>query len=449
MTASWDLIAIGAGSGGLAAAQRAAEHGARVAIVEQGRLGGTCVNLGCVPKKVMWNAASLAHALHDARDYGFAIGRNLTHDWAALRERRDAFVSDIRDYYAAALELRDVRLISGTARLTGPRTVEAGGERLEARHILIATGGYPTVPELSGADLGITSDGFFELAERPARVAVVGGGYIAVELAGMLRALGSEVTFFARYDTILRRFDEMLQASVIEALCADGVELRWRCVPQSLKKQDGGLELETRDGVRHGLYDAVIWAVGRTPATAGLGLEAAGVATDAGGFVTTDRFQQTNVSGVFAVGDVTGREPLTPVAVAAGRRLADRLFGGQPERHLPYENIPSVVFSHPPLGSCGLSEHAARERHGAAVRVYRAEFVPLYNGVTKAKPRARIKLVTAGDEERVVGCHVFGPGADELLQGFAVAMRMGATKRDLDDTVAIHPTLAEELVTLR
>jgi glutathione reductase (NADPH) len=448
MSDAWDLITIGAGSGGLAAAQRAAEHGARVVLIEHGRLGGTCVNLGCVPKKIMWNAATLAHAIDDAREYGFRIERGIAHDWHALKQKRDAYVQSLNDMYARNLARKRIRVIRGSARFTGPRTVEAGGEIVGARHIIIATGGYPTVPDLPGAALGITSDGFFELAERPARVAVVGGGYIAVELAGMLRALGSSVTFFARYDRLLRRFDELLQESVIEALKADGVSLRWRCVPAAVETRVDGLYLRTRDGVDHGPYDALIWAVGRSPATAALNLAAAGLEPDAGGFLPTDRFQETAVPEIYAIGDVTGREALTPVAIAAGRRLADRVFGGLTGRHLSYENIPTVIFSHPPLGSCGLSEHDARQRHGEAVTVYRTEFVPLYNGVTAHKPRARMKLVTAGAEQKIIGCHIFGPGADEILQGFAVAIHMGATKRDLDDTVAIHPTLAEELVTL-
>jgi glutathione reductase (NADPH) len=339
--------------------------------------------------------------------------------------------------------------VSGSARFTGQRTVEVGGETLAGRHVVIATGGYPALPDIPGAEHGITSDGFFELETRPERIAIVGSGYIAVELAGMLSALGSEVTFFAREDTLLRRFDVMLQKSVIEALDSDGVSLRWRCVPSAVEKRADGLHLRTRDGVTHGPYDALIWAIGRNPATRDLDLGAAGIEPDAGGFVRTDRFQETAVPGIFAIGDVTGREPLTPVAVAAGRRLADRLFGGMEGRHLDYANIPSVIFTHPPLGSCGLSEHDARARHGDGVKVYETECVPLYYGVTRYKPRARMKLVTTGPDEKLVGCHVFGPGADEMLQGFAVAIHMGATKRDLDDTVAIHPTLAEELVTMR
>lgn len=449
MTQSYDLIVIGGGSGGIAAAQRAAQYGVRVALVEKARLGGTCVNVGCVPKKIMWNAATLGHALADAREYGFAVDPGASHDWPRLREKRDAYVRRLNDIYERNLATRDIALLRGTARLTGPGTVAVGTRVLEARHVVIATGGHPVVPDVPGAPLGITSDGFFDLPALPARVAVVGSGYIAVELAGVLAALGATVVMFARHDALLRRFDAMLQASVAEALQADGVDLHWRSAPAAVEQSAGGLQLRTVAGATHGPFDSLIWAIGRHPDTAGLGLEAAGVATDASGFIPTDRYQQTNVEGMYAIGDVTGRDALTPVAIAAGRRLSDRLFGGMTERHLDYANIPSVVFSHPPIGTCGLTEQQARERHGDAVRVFASEFVPLYNGVTSYKPKARVKLVTVGPEQKVVGCHVFGPGADELLQGFAVAIHMGATKRDFDDTVAIHPTLAEELVTLR
>jgi glutathione reductase (NADPH) len=445
----YDLIVVGGGSGGVATARRAAEYGARVLLVEKARLGGTCVNVGCIPKKIMWNAATLADALSDARDYGFAVDPEARHDWPLLREKRDAYVRRLNELYEQALTSKNVRIARGVARMTGTRTVAVGNERLEGRHIVLATGGYPTVPALPGAALGITSDGFFELPSRPARVAIVGSGYVAVELSGVLADLGAEVTVFARHDSVLRSFDEILQRSAIEALQAGGASLRWRSVPARVERRGGELWLETRDGGWHGPYDALLWAVGRSPATGDLGLEAAGVETDSAGFIRTDRFQETSVPGIHAIGDVTGREALTPVAIAAGRRLADRLFGNMAGRHLDYNNIPTVIFSHPPLGTCGLSEPQARERFGEAVRVYTSEFVPLYNGVTAHKPKARMKLITAGAREQVVGCHIFGPGADEMLQGFAVAMRMGATKRDFDDTVAIHPTVAEELVTLR
>jgi glutathione reductase (NADPH) len=448
MTDQFDLITIGGGSGGLAAAQRAAEYGAKVALIEPAPLGGTCVNVGCVPKKITFNAASLAHALDDARDYGFDLTVR-GHDWAGFVARRQAYVQRLNGIYERNLAKKGIVHVAARARFTGPHTVEAGGRRLEAPHILVATGGRPTRPRIPGQELGLVSDDFFRLPERPRRVAIVGSGYIAVEFAGALRALGSEVTLLARQDSVLRHFDEYLQQGLLRALAEDGIRFVGHATPAALAKGKAGLELTTADGRSHGPFDAVFWAVGREPSTEDLGLAAAGVRTDDRGFIPTDEFQVTNVPHVYAVGDVTGREALTPVAIAAGRRTADRVFGGMAGRHLDYANIPTVIFSHPPIGTCGLSEAAARELYGDAVKVYATEFVPLYNGITDHKPKTRMKLVTAGADQKVVGCHILGPGADEMLQGFAVAIRMGATKRDFDDTVAIHPTAAEELVTLR
>jgi len=448
MTDQFDLIAIGGGSGGLAAAQRAAEYGARVAVIEPAPLGGTCVNVGCVPKKLTFNAASLAHALDDAREYGFDLELR-GHDWAGFVARRRAYVERLNGIYAGNLAKKGIVHVSDRGRLTGAHTVEAGGRQLTASHILLATGGRPSVPAIPGRELGMVSDDFFALAERPARVALVGSGYIAVEFGGALRALGSEVTILARHDSVLRHFDDYLQEGLLKALADDGIRFVGQVTPAGLTKAAAGLELASADGRRHGPFDVVFWAIGREPNTAGLGLEAAGVRTDARGFIVTDAYQVTSVPHIYAVGDVTGREALTPVAIAAGRRTADRVFGGMAGRHLDYANIPTVIFSHPPIGTCGLSEADARQRHGATVKTYTADFVPLFNGVTRHKPRTRMKLVTAGPDEKVVGCHILGPGADEMLQGFAVAIRLGATKRDFDDTVAIHPTAAEELVTMR
>lgn len=448
MAEAYDLVVIGGGSGGLASAQRAVEYGARVALVEPAPLGGTCVNVGCVPKKVMWTAAHLAHAVADAREYGFDVALG-GHDWAGLKARRDAYVQRLNGIYARNLERKGIEHLRGYGRLLAPDRVAVGGRELIARHVIIATGGRPVRPDLPGAELGLVSDDFFALPERPARVALVGTGYVAVEFAGVFRALGSEVTVVCRHASVLRSFDELLQRSLVEAMEADGVRFAFHTSPAGLVREAGGTVLLATDGRRLGPFDAVIWAVGRAPVTADLGLAAAGVATDAAGFIPTDLYQATNVPNVYAVGDVTGREALTPVAIAAGRRLCDRVFGGKAGRHLDYRNIPTVVFSHPTIGTCGLSEADARAEFGAAVEVYTTEFVPLYYGVMTSKPKTRMKLVVVGDEERVVGCHIFGPGADEMLQGFAVAIRMGARKADLDDTVAIHPTSAEELVTMR
>jgi glutathione reductase (NADPH) len=449
MTDMKDLIVIGGGSGGLAAAQRAAEYGATVCVIEAGRLGGTCVNVGCVPKKIMWNAASLAHALHDAPGYGFDSPQ-AGHDWAALKAKRDAYVMRLNGIYANNLANKGIEYLSGHARLLGPEAVEVDGRQYSTKNIIIAVGGAPAWPDIPGAGLGITSDGFFELPACPERVGIVGSGYIAVELAGVLAALGAEVSLLARKDSVLRNFDPMLQAAVIESLQTDGVRLQWHSVPASAEPDDvGGVVLNTQDGVRHGPFDTLMWAIGRHPATADLGLDTAGVLMDKNGFIPTDKYQATNIPTVFAIGDVSGRDALTPVAIAAGRRLADRIFDGQEGRYLDYANIPSVVFSHPPIGVCGMTEDQARAEYGDVVKSYTSEFVPMVNSFTAHRTRSRMKIVTVGDNERVVGCHLFGPGSDEMLQGFAVAIRMGATKRDFDDTVAIHPTSAEELVTMR
>ena len=447
MAKEFDLLVIGGGSGGLAAAQRAAEYGARVAVFEPNRLGGTCVNVGCVPKKVMWYAADLAHDLTIAQDYGFRVDSS-GHDWSALKVRRDAYVARLNGIYERNLNNKDITWIEAAAAFSGPAEIVAGGESFRAAHIIIASGGEPTIPTLPGAELGITSDGFFELEHRPERVLVVGSGYVAVELAGVLRGLGAQVSMMMRYERPLRSFDNMLSTEVMAALEHQGVELITQGVPERVEEQNG-LNVVTADGRRHTGFDCLLWAIGRSPNSADLGLEKAGVVMDDRGFVPTDPWQNTNRDGVYAIGDITGRDALTPVAIAAGRRLADRVFDGQSERRLAYEWIPTVIFTHPPTGTVGLTEAAARDQYGDAVRVYESSFVPMYYALGETKSKAHMKLVTVGAEERVVGCHIIGDGSDEMLQGFAVAIRMGATKRDFDDTVAIHPTSAEELVTMR
>ncbi|MCO6412894.1 MAG: glutathione-disulfide reductase [Thiogranum sp.] len=449
MTQHYDLIAIGGGSGGLSVAERAARYGAKCAVVEKGRLGGTCVNAGCVPKKVMWFAATIAHTLEEAVGYGFCLGEQ-AFDWKALKSARDGYVHGINDWYHTYLADSNIDEIVGEARFVDAKTIDVDGQRYSADHIVVAPGGAPQIPDTPGAELGITSDGFFELERLPRRVAVVGSGYIAVELAGMLNALGSDVTMLLRREHLLRNFEAMLRENLMEEMLGDGIDILARTqVKRLLREADGSLCIECENGQRLEGFDELIWAVGRYPLTNRLDLAAAGVVHDAQGYIPTDKFQQTNVQGIYAIGDVTGRAQLTPVAIAAGRRLADRLFGGMSERHLEYENIPTVVFSHPPIGTVGLTESEARDIHGDAVKVYQTRFTAMYNALTERKQKTAMKLVTIGAQERVVGCHVIGPGADEMLQGFAVAIRMGACKKDLDDTVAIHPTSAEELVTMR
>lgn len=449
MTKHYDLIAIGAGSGGLSVAERAARYGAKCAVVESGPLGGTCVNLGCVPKKVMWYGATLAHALDDARGYGFDVDAR-GFDWPRLKTGRDAYVKGINTWYHTYLADSDIAEIPGRARFVDTRTLEVDGECCSADHICIAVGGYPTVPAIPGAEHGITSDGFFELESLPQRVAIVGSGYIAVELAGVLNALGSEVTMLLRREHILRSFDAMLRECLMEEMIKDGINIISSTELEEVVRQDNGrLSLRSNAGQHLDDFDQLVWAIGRTPATAELNLQAAGVEMDEDGFIPSDKFENTNIEGIYSLGDVNGKAALTPVAIAAGRRLGDRLFGGMQDRYLPYENIPTVVFSHPPIGTVGLTEAQARATHGDAVKVYQTRFTAMYHALTEHKRETAMKLVTVGAQEKVVGCHIIGMGADEMLQGFAVAVRMGARKGDLDDTVALHPTSAEELVTMR
>jgi len=447
-TQAFDLISIGGGSGGLACAQRAAEYGAKAAVIESHRLGGTCVNVGCVPKKVMWNAASVALSLADAGDYGFDIDVR-DNDWAVLKEKRDAYIARLNGIYARNLSAKGVTLVRGSARFVDAHTVEVGGARMRAPHIVIATGGMPAVPDLPGSGLGITSDGFFALERRPQRVAIVGSGYVACELAGAFHELGSRVELFIRKDHVLTHFDAMLGKSLMREMRAEGMTVHERVVPAAIHEQSSGKALVAADGREFEGFDAVLWAIGRGPNVAGLDLPKAGVTLGGDDFITTDEFQNTNIPGVYAIGDVTGRAQLTPVAIAAGRRLSDRLINGQTDRRLDYNSIATVVFTHPPIGTVGLTESEARAKYGDAVKAYVADFTPMYHALTTRKTHTDMKLVCVGPEQKIVGCHVIGTGADEMMQGFAVAIRMGATKRDFDDTVAIHPTSAEELVTMR
>jgi glutathione reductase (NADPH) len=450
MSDQYDLIVIGGGSGGLAAAKRAAEYGARVVLVESGRLGGACVNVGCVPKKIMWNAADLAAGLHDAPDFGFRVTTD-GHDWPLMKQKRDAYVLRLNGIHESLLAKYKVELVRGHGRLLDAHTVLAADRHLHAKHILVATGSRPLVPSIPGAELGITSDGFFDLEDRPQRVAVVGSGYIAVEVTGILAALGSKTTLVLRGESALKGFDTMIGQCTLKIFRDEGVEVVTGATPEVLARDaDGALELTVRDGRRLQPFDTVIWAIGRGPVSDNLGLEQAGVKLESQGYITTDKYQVSSAENIFAIGDITGRAQLTPVAIAAGRRLADRVYGGMKDRYLDYDNIPTVVFGHPPIGTVGITEAAARDKFGdAAVTVFTSSFVPMYYAMTSVKPRCDMKLVTVGPEEKVVGVHIVGDGADEMLQGFAVAVRMGATKKDFDDTVAIHPTVAEELVTMR
>ncbi len=448
MSRNYDLIALGGGSGGLAVAEQAAQLGKRVAVIEANRLGGTCVNQGCVPKKVMWYAAHLAEAARDGAAFGVRADVQ-GFDWSALVAGRDRYVANINDYWDGYASQQGIERIAGLGRLVDANTVEVAGTRYSADHIVIATGGRPLVPRLPGAELGIDSDGFFALKQQPRRVAVIGGGYIGVELAGVLRALGSKVTLVALEQRLLWAFDPMIGETLAENLGEAGVRLHLGFEVAALERHEDGIRLRPKAGKPLCGFDTVIWAVGRVANTSGLGLDAAGVAMNPNGTIATDDLQQTNVAGIYAIGDVTGREPLTPVAIAAGRRLARRLFGGEVGLTLDYRDVPTVVFAHPPVARVGLTEPEAQARYGDDLTVYETRFRPMRYALNDRGPTTAMKLVCAGPQERVVGIHLIGDGVDEMLQGFAVALKMGATKADLDATVAIHPTASEELVTLR
>ena len=451
----YDLVVIGGGSGGLAGAFRAASHGARVALLEPGEFGGTCVNVGCVPKKAMWLAADLAQRMDLATRLGFDF-KPPALDWKEFIVHRQRYIAGIHDSYRKRLHAAGIVHLPCRGHFVDAHTVETHqGVRVTAAHVLIATGGKPKRPDIPGAELGVVSDDFFDLCGAPERVAIVGGGYIAVELAGVLQALGSRVELFVRGKRLLSSFDQELTDELTGNLRQHGLHVHFGYPLASLQRV-GETQMLLRDisGQDTGPFDSVIFATGRTPTTKALGLDAAGVAIDDAGFIAIDAFQDTSAGSVHAVGDVASHIALTPVAIAAARRLMDRLFGGQPEAKLDYDDIATVVFAHPPMGKVGMNEREARERYGDSVKVYTSRFRPMLHALADSPQRSLFKLICVGEgvapeEQRVVGIHLLGEGADEILQGFAVALKKGITKRDLDDTMAIHPTSAEEVVLMR
>ncbi len=444
----YDLIVIGGGSGGLAVAEKAAAFGRQVAIIEASRMGGTCVNNGCVPKKIMWYAASLAHAVDDASGFGIPAGRGET-DWQSLVKRREEYIRNINAYWDGYVADSGIHRIDGLGRFVNRNTVAVNDSHFTADHIVIATGSQPVVPAVAGADLGLTSDGFFELNTLPQRVAVIGGGYIGVELSGVLGALGADVTLLALEDRIMKLFDPMISHHLQREMRRQGIDIHTGFEVTALTQSGDGIAIASRGGDVLAGFDTVIWAVGRRANSEGLNLEAAGVNVLPGGIIPADTYENTNVDGIYAIGDVTGKVALTPVAIAAGRRLAVRLFDGRADSKVDYRNIPSVVFSHPPVATVGLSEASARAEYGEDITTYSSEFTPMRHALSMHGSQTAMKLVCAGDDEKVVGIHVIGDNADEMLQGFAVALKMGATKADFDSTIAIHPTSAEELVTMK
>ena len=446
----YDLAVIGGGSGGLAGAFRAAAHGAKVVLLEPGEFGGTCVNVGCVPKKAMWLAADLAQRIDLAARMGFDLPPPSL-DWKEFVVHRQRYIAGIHDSYRKRLDAAGIVHLPCRGHFVDAHTLQTHeGLRVTAAQVLIATGGKPKRPDVPGAELGMVSDDFFNLCAAPPRVAIVGGGYIAVELAGVLQALGSRVEMFVRGKQLLDAFDRELVADLSENLRQHGIQVHFDYQLASVRAEsEHQVRLVHELGMPTGPFDNLIFATGRSPNSTSLGLQAVGVEVDAKGHIVVDDMQNTTVDQVHAVGDVTARPALTPVAIAAARRLMDRLFGGDAQARLDYENIATVVFSHPPLGMVGLGEEQARERYGDTVKTYTARFRPMLHALADSPQRSLFKLVCVGEEERVVGIHLLGEGADEILQGFAVALKKGITKRDLDETMAIHPTSAEEVVLMR
>lgn len=447
----YDYLAIGGGSGGIASINRAASYGKKCALIEAKHLGGTCVNVGCVPKKVMWYAAQVKEAIDDyAADYGFDLTLN-QFNFATLIQNRQAYIDRIHQSYHKGLNNNKVDFIQGFAKFIDHKTIEVNGEKITADHILIATGARPIVPhDVEGAEYGITSDGFFELTTLPKSVAIVGAGYIAVELAGVLNRLGSETHLVLRKDRPLARFDQDISQTLVDVMQKDGVQFHTQSRPKRIIKNNDDLTIEFDNG-KSLTVACLIWAIGREPATDQIGLEQIGVKTDEKGYIIVDQFQNTNVENIYAVGDIIkGGVELTPVAVAAGRRLSERLFNNKPNEHLDYNLIPTVVFSHPPIATIGMSEQQAIEKYGQdQIKIYQSQFTPMYSAITQHRQPCKMKLVCLGEEQKIIGLHGIGFGVDEMLQGFAVAIKMGATKADFDNTVAIHPTGSEEFVTMR
>ena len=450
MVKEYDYIVIGGGSGGIASANRAAMHGAKVILFEGKEVGGTCVNVGCVPKKVMWYGAQVAETLHRyAGEYGFDVTIN-KFDFATLKANRQAYIDRIHGSYERGFDSNGVERVYEYARFVDPHTVEVAGERYTAPHILIATGGHALYPNIPGSEYGITSDGFFELDEVPKRTAVIGAGYIAVEVAGVLNALGSDTHLFVRKDRPLRTFDKDIVDVLVDEMAKSGPTLHTHAnATEVVKNTDDSLTISFDNGETI-TVDCLIWTIGRAANTSGFGLEKTGVKLTEKGTIYSDEFENTSVPGIYALGDVTGKLDLTPVAVKAGRQLSERLFNNKADAKLDYTDVATVVFSHPVIGSVGLTEEKAIAKYGEEnITVYKSSFTPMYTALGENRQPSTMKLVTLGEDEKIIGLHGIGYGVDEMIQGFSVAIKMGATKADFDNTVAIHPTGSEEFVTMR
>ena len=441
----FDLITIGAGSGGVRASRVAAQYGARVAIVEERYLGGTCVNVGCIPKKLFVYASEFSEAFEDAAGFGWTVPKS-SFDWRKLIANKNHEIERLNGVYSKLLTDSGVRIVNGRAVVIEPHTVAIGNEHLTTRYILVATGGWPTIPEIPGAELAISSNEAFFLERFPSRAIIVGGGYIGVEFAGIFHGLGAKVTLVHRGPLFLRGFDDDLRQALADEMRKREIELHFNSLVEKIEGNRAGVRVRLSDGASLEA-DLIMFATGRAPNSRGLGLEEAGIALDANGAVMVDRYSCSSVPNIYAVGDVTNRRNLTPVAIAEGRAVAETLFNGKP-MSVEYEDVPSAVFSQPPIGTVGLTEAEARERYGE-VDVYKSSFRPLKHTVSGRDERAFMKLVVDPKTDRVVGCHMMGPDAGEIIQGLAIALKCNATKAQFDATIGIHPSAAEEFVTMR
>lgn len=447
MTYDYDLFVIGAGSGGIASARRAAQYGAKVAVAEFDRLGGTCVNRGCIPKKLMVYASNFPNLFEESQGFGWSPVKSSI-DWQKMITAVNKEVERLNGVYLNMINKAEVELIRGYAKFLDPHTVEIDNRKVTANKILIAVGGHPVKPDLPGIEYAITSDEMFHLEEQPKRIAILGAGYIGVEFACIMNGLGSEVTQIIRNDLILRGFDDDLRMGIQEGMQQHGIQIIKVSEPIAIEKTPAGLKITL--GEKHGetiIVDTILSATGRKPNLENMGLKEAGVEIKDGA-IAVDEYSRTSQENIFAVGDCTDRINLTPVAINEGRAFVDTEFGGM-SRKMSYENVPSAVFSTPEAATVGLTEAEAREQYGDAVKVYRAKFKPTYHSLSGRDERVMVKLVVEEDTNKVLGAHMVGEHAAEIIQGMAIALKMGATKKDFDATVGIHPSIAEEFVTLR
>ena len=438
----YDLIVIGAGSGGLSVADKAAQYGKKCAVFEYKKIGGTCVNVGCVPKKVMWYAANASDMLKKVLPYT-DIDNNKKLNWQEVKKVREQYISNIRDWYKNSFltKTKNLDYIEKKATLVDEKTILADGIYYQADTIVLSPGSTPIIPDTKGAKYAIDSDGFFALDKLPKKVAIIGSGYIGIELAGVLNKLGSKVFLYHRSENILHNVEEFITKKLVKIMLKDGIVMQQAVINEITEDKT----IISNKGNEK--FDTIIWAIGRTPLTKDLGIEKLNIKVDKKGYIITDKFENTSIKNIYAIGDVNGKKSLTPVAIAAGRRLANRLFNNQKDLYLDYENIPTVIFSHPPIGSIGLTLEQAKKKY-KKVKSYTASFSPMADWLWQDKSESSFILICAGDNQKVVGCHILDHHADEMLQGFAVAIKMGACKKDFDNTVAIHPTSAEELVTM-